>query len=92
MKLQLDFCPCLLVNPYKTKLICFIITAYTRETKQKDLRTNGFKLEKGKFRLDVRKKIIYQRVVEHCHKLPMEVVDAPSVEVLKSRLDWPWAA
>ena len=92
MKLQLDFCPCLLISPYKTKWICFIITAYTREAKQKDLRTNGFKIEVGNFRLDVWKKFIYQRVAEHLYRLPTEVVDAPSLEVLKSRLDGPWAA
>jgi len=31
-------------------------------------------------------------VVRHWHKLPREAVDAPSLEVLKARLDGPWAA
>jgi len=50
-------------------------------------RGNGLILRQGKFGLDVRRKFFTQRVVMHWDMLPKEVVDAPSLEACKARLD-----
>ena len=43
--------------------------------------------DKGGFRLDVRRKLFTQRMVTHWYRLPREVVDAPSLDAFKARLD-----
>ena len=50
-------------------------------------RGNGHKLRKGRLRLDIRRKFFIQSMVMHWNRLPKEVVDAPSLEAFKTRLD-----
>lgn len=48
--------------------------------------SNFCKLQESRFRLVIKKNFIL-RVVRYCSKLPREAVDAPTLDMFKTRLD-----
>ena len=50
-------------------------------------RSNGLKLEHRKFCTNTQKKFFMVRVMEPWNRLPREVVESPSMAILKTHLD-----
>lgn len=50
-------------------------------------RSIGCKLHQGKFRLKIRKNFLSMRVVKHWKRIPEEIVESPSLEILNRSFD-----
>ncbi|KGL75657.1 hypothetical protein N309_03615, partial [Tinamus guttatus] len=48
---------------------------------------NNRKLKHQKFHMNLRNNFLVVRVKEHWNRLPREVVESPSLEIFKTRLD-----
>ncbi|NXC92061.1 TERA ATPase, partial [Cercotrichas coryphoeus] len=93
-KVSVSFTPCAMIWGDFIVAFQYLKGAYRKDGKgffvrvySDGTRVNGFKLKEGRVRWDNRKKFFPVRVVKPWHRLPREVVDAPSLEVFKARLD-----
>lgn len=73
---------------------CLVVCCYKEDGNQlfsvstgDGTRGNGLKLKQGKFSQEIRKNILTPRLVKHRNRLPRKVVESPSLEVAKCRLD-----
>lgn len=69
-------------GPYKKSGVGLFTRACSDRT-----RGNGLKLKEGRFKLDNRKEFFTVRIARHWNMLPRHIVDLPSLEVFKGRLD-----
>ncbi|KFV88552.1 hypothetical protein N308_11745, partial [Struthio camelus australis] len=48
---------------------------------------NGYKLQQGKFQLEIRKKLFIMQVVKYWNRLSNEAVESPFLELFKTQVD-----
>jgi len=51
------------------------------------MRENGLKLHQGRFRLDIRRNFFTERMVRLWNRLPMALVESPSLEAFEEHAD-----
>lgn len=54
---------------------------------ERTIRENGLKLHQARFRLDIKRICFIERIVEHCNRMPREVLKSPSLKVFMKWLD-----
>ncbi len=70
-----------------TKKPFTLMKEFNRETATRD---NGFKIRKEKCKSDCRSKFFGNRIVNLWNSLPTEIVNSPSINAFKNRLDTHW--
>ena len=60
---------------------------FSRVSNSDRARGHGFRLCQGLLKLNIRKKLLSERVTKYWHRLPREVVQSSSLEVFKKRED-----